>query len=382
MKSNHENNEEMNNDFYNDTDHEEYDEVVTGGLSVGQRVVGVLICLALLTGLIVAGVFLYTSSLKPVDPNNTTPEYITIEQGMTTSQVAQLLEDSHLVRNALVFQSYAGRHSYGGAEIQAATYELTQAMSVSEIYTKLINGDSYVGASKIVAIPEGLNINQVASIAEEAGVCTADEYLAEASDINKYLPLYPILDSIPVDEIPERTLEGYLFPDTYEIVGEGAEGAAALVQNQLTQFTLKYTDEMIQKTHEAGRTVDEIVILASIVELESKFPDDRPLVASVFYNRMAIDMPLQSDITIDYIYGTRTPVLTTEQTQIESPYNTYINLGLPLGPICSPGLASIEAAIEPAETNYLYFVADLETGQLYFNETLDEHYEDVETYLD
>ena len=118
-----------------------------------------------------------------------------------------------------------------------------------------------------------------------------------------------------------------------------------------------------------------------IVELETKLPEDKANAASVFYNRIAQNMPLQSDITVDYALGKKHAVLTEEQTKIDSPYNTYQNLGLPVGPICSPGKSSIDAAINPAQTNYLFFVADMDSGKLYFNETLEGHNADVQKYM-
>ena len=230
-------------------------------------------------------------------------------------------------------------------------------------------------------IPEGKNINEQAQIVQDAGICTIDEFIAEASNIEKYKATYHILDSIPEDKIADRTLEGYLFPDTYNVVGTGPAGAQNLIDNQLTRLTEVYTPEMIQETQDSGRTVDDVIILASVVELETKLPEDRPDAASVFLNRIAQNMPLQSDITIDYINGTRTDVLTTDQTQVQSPYNTYLNLGLPYGPICSPGIASIEACVNPNDTNYLYFVADMTSGKLHFNETYEGHMQDVQTYM-
>lgn len=363
---------------YND---EEIYEPEYGGWSIRKRLIGVAICLVLLVALVVVGIVLYNYELQPVNVNNTEPDYVYIEDGMVIKDVAKLLKDNDLVRNEMVFTSYAGRHSYGGAQIQAATYELNQSMSTPEIFTKLVNGDSYQGPMSQIVFPEGQNLNEMAATVEASGFCTADEYKAEASDINKWKPDFPILDSIPEDEIPERTLEGYLFPDTYEVAGTGTDAARSLVEKQLAKFTEIYTPSMKEKTEADGKTVDDIVILASIVELETKLPEDKATAASVFYNRMAQNIPLQSDITIDYINGTKTPVLTTEQTQVQSPYNTYINLGLPLGPICSPGVASIDAALNPAQTDYLYFVADMSTGKLHFNTTLEGHNQDVQTYL-
>ncbi len=374
MDKNERDNQYDQDDFYDDEVYEERP-------GIGKKLVGVIISLVLLVILIAAGLILYNQQLQPVNPENTENLYVDIPSGLSTKEVSQILEDNDLIRNSLVFTSYAGRHSYGGAEIQAATYELNQSMGVPEIFTKLVNGDSYVGQITNVTIPEGKNINEQAQIVQDAGICTIDEFIAEASNIEKYKATYHILDSIPEDKIADRTLEGYLFPDTYNVVGTGPAGAQNLIDNQLTRLTEVYTPEMIQETQDSGRTVDDVIILASVVELETKLPEDRPDAASVFLNRIAQNMPLQSDITIDYINGTRTDVLTTDQTQVQSPYNTYLNLGLPYGPICSPGIASIEACVNPNDTNYLYFVADMTSGKLHFNETYEGHMQDVQTYM-
>ena len=355
MDKNERDNQYDQDDFYDDEVYEERP-------GIGKKLVGVIISLVLLVILIAAGLILYNQQLQPVNPENTENLYVDIPSGLSTKEVSQILEDNDLIRNSLVFTSYAGRHSYGGAEIQAATYELNQSMGVPEIFTKLVNGDSYVGQITNVTIPEGKNINEQAQIVQDAGICTIDDFIAEA-------------------KIADRTLEGYLFPDTYNVVGTGPAGAQNLIDNQLTRLTEVYTPEMIQETQDSGRTVDDVIILASVVELETKLPEDRPDAASVFLNRIAQNMPLQSDITIDYINGTRTDVLTTDQTQVQSPYNTYLNLGLPYGPICSPGIASIEACVNPNDTNYLYFVADMTSGKLHFNETYEGHMQDVQTYM-
>ena len=323
--------------------------------------------------------------LNGLEAKSTTERNILVKipEGSSVADTAAILEENGVIKNAIIFQSYVGTHSYGGQSIQAADYLLSPTMTVPEIYTKLVDGDAYHGDEYQFTIPEGKNIEEMSTIIADTGICTADEFKAETKKLAQYMKEYPILDSIPSDKVSERTLEGYLFPDTYDIaVPEGTSGAEQVCDTMLQRFTDVFTQSMIDEANSNGHTVDDIVIMASIVELETKLPEDRKDAASVFYNRIAQDMPLQSDITVDYALGTKTPVLTTEQVQsTDSPYNTYLYTGLPLGPICSPGLSSIEAALEPSTTDYLYFVADMDTGKLHFNTTLEGHKADVEKYM-
>lgn len=324
----------------------------------------------------------YNSQLQPRS-SASKDILVTIPEGSSISETADILEKEGVIKNSMIFQSYAGRHSYGGQSIQAATYLLSPDMSVADIFTKLIDGDAYHGNEYKFTIPEGKNITEMSTIIADSGVCTADEFIAETKKLSDYMAKYPILDSIPADKVSQRTLEGYLFPDTYDVaVTSDQKGAEQVCNAMLERFTEVFNDDMIAQADKDGHTVDQIVIMASIVELETKLPEDRKDAASVFWNRIDQNMPLQSDITVDYALGTKTPVLTTEQVQsTDSPYNTYLNTGLPLGPICSPGEASLDAALNPNKTDYLYFVADMDTGKLHFNTTLEGHEADVQTYM-
>ncbi|MEG0376956.1 MAG: endolytic transglycosylase MltG [Eubacterium sp.] len=326
--------------------------------------------------MLLGGYAFYNAMLQPVG-KSTESTIVEIPEGSTLKDVSQILYDEGLIKNSMVFESYAGRRSRGASGIQAADYELSQSMSVPDIFTKLINGDAYHGEIKTIVFPEGRNISEMAPIIGESKVCTAEEFIAETKDLAKYKAKYAILSSIPSGK--DRTLEGYLFPDTYHLP-EGC-GAEDVVTAMLDRFVEVYDAAYLKETKSLGKTVDEIVIMGSIIELETKLPEDKANAASVFYNRIANSMPLQSDITVDYARGEKTPVLTEEQTQFDSPYNTYINLGLPVGPICSPGKTSLEAALRPAATDYLFFVADMESGKLHFNTTLEGHDQDVLTYM-
>lgn len=324
---------------------------------------------------IFAGRSFYNAMLEPTGTSTETM-IVEIPDGSTIKDVGEILYDQGLIKNTMIFQSYAGRHSRGTSGMQAGNYEMNHAMSVPDIVNKMLDGDVYSGAIPVL-LSEGKNINEMAQILEKHNICTSAAFISETKKLGEYKALYPILSSIPDDK--NRTLEGYLFPDTYEI--EPGSTASDVVKKMLDRFTEVYNQDFMQQTTEKGKSVDEIVIMASIVELETKLPEDKANAASVFYNRIAQNMPLQSDITVDYALGKKHAVLTEEQTKIDSPYNTYQNLGLPVGPICSPGKSSIDAAINPAQTNYLFFVADMDSGKLYFNETLEGHNADVQKYM-
>lgn len=340
-------------------------------------VLGVLLGLILLgVGLFFGSQFYYSKMLEPVGGSSES-QIVEIPKGSTVKEVGEILKENGLIRNAMIFQSYAGRHSRGEKTMQAGVYEFNAEMSAPEIFTKMMNGETYTGDYPVV-IPEGRNIEEMAEILEERGIVSSAEFIAETKKLAEYKAKYPeILGGIPDDK--DRFLEGYLFPASYEL--HVNQSASDVVTKMLDRFQEVYDSDLKDQVAASGKTLDEIVIMGSVVELETKLPEDRANAASVFYNRIAADMPLQSDITVDYARGEKTPVLTEEQTQFESPYNTYINKGLPVGPICSPGLASLEAALHPAETKYLYFVADMSSGKLYFNETLEGHEADVQKYM-
>ncbi|MBU4541177.1 MAG: endolytic transglycosylase MltG [Firmicutes bacterium] len=303
--------------------------------------------------------------------------YVEIEQGAIISEVAELLAENNLIRDTFAFEMLAKKDKTAH-QIQSGYYAFSPAESAQQILDRLITGDV---ADATVTIPEGRNISEFAKIFEEKNICDADAFIEESKKVAEYQKEYSFLSSIPLTEKEgiRRTLEGYLFPDTYTFSPN--TDPAKVVTAMLDRFEEVYDQKLLKQTKEMDKTVDEIVIMASIVELETKFVEDKANAASVFYNRIAENMPLQSDITVDYARGEKTPVLTTEQTKFASPYNTYINTGLPFGPICSFGETSLEAALNPAKTSYLYFVADMDSGKIYFNETYDEHLEDVQRYM-
>ncbi len=302
---------------------------------------------------------------------------IEIPLGYSLDEVAELLKSEELIRDAFAFEYFAKREDLDGG-IQAGYYEISPDWTVAEIMEKLTNGEV---EDKSFTIPEGKNIEEMALILEKKNICAAGDFVAETKKVADYQKQYSFLKAIPLEAKngESRSLEGYLFPDTYKIkINATAEEIIVLM---LDRFEEIYKPDDLKRTAEMGKTIDDIVILASIIELEAFHQEDKAPIASVFYNRLDQDMPLEADSTTNYARGEKKVILTTEQTRIDSPYNTYVYPGLPFGPIGSPGEESLQAVLYPAETDYLFFMSNIETGKTYFNKTYEDHLKDVDIHL-
>lgn len=319
----------------------------------------------------------YNHQLSPVSSSKK-KIIVEIPDGSNIADVAKILEERGLIRSRMVFQSYAGRHSRGTKKIKAANYQFTPSMSSVQIFNAMLNGKSYAGALS-VTIPEGKTVKDMAEILSDAHICSKDEFIAETKKIGDYKKHYSILSSYPDNASGRTPMEGYLFPDTYQFVSNTS--AATVVNKMLANTQAKFDEATLKKIKDSGHSVDEILTMGSLVEMESKLDEDKANVASVFYNRMKAGMKLQSDITVNYALGNKKVVLSNSDLKVNSPYNTYQNAGLPIGPICSPGMKAIKAAIEPADTNHYYFVADIKTGKIHFAKTIDEHQQNIKKYM-
>ncbi len=310
--------------------------------------------------------------MAPVDPQDGTKVVVTIPPGSTANDIGTLLQQRGLIRSSLVFR-YAADQAGVGASLAAGDYELSKSMSTPEIVQVLAKGE--VKRGLVATIPEGWRSEQIADRLAATGFAPRDEFLqALASPAS-----VPGFDVLP-KPLPPR-LEGYLFPETYEVPQPvtGARAAELMVR--------MFNDRIgsaLQTASATQLTPWQIVTLASIVEREARVPSERATIASVYLNRLAANMPLQADPTVQYAIATRDgPTaatynywrdLTSDDLQVDSPYNTYLHGGLPPGPICNPGEASIRAVLQPAHTDYLYFVATTDgSGSHLFARTLDEH---------
>lgn len=363
---------------------------------IAKRIVAVLstIILLVLTVTLVVSYSWIKTSLAPV--NSKSKDYVAIEipVGSNTSMIGDILESEGLIKNATVFNFFSKLKNY--ANFQSGYFNLSPNMTLDEIALALQEPGTDTPQEPVlgkITIPEGYTLKQIAKAVEkntksEATSFTEKEFLAKVQDesfISKMSSKYPtLLATLPTlaDGVKYR-LEGYLFPATYEYT-ESTD-----VENLIDQM-LAAMDANLAAFYDtiaaSNLTVNETLTLASLVEKEGSTDDDRKNIASTFYNRMAIDMPLQSNIAILYAQGKVGEKTTLREdaeidTQIDSPYNIYVNPGLMPGPVDSPSLSALTAVIEPAETTYYYFVADVTTGKVYFAETFEEHSANVLQYV-
>lgn len=322
----------------------------------------ILFCLGLLIFFIFS--FRLTQEVLPVSGIESEQIVVEIPMGSSSAGIAKILQQSGVIRNHLVFRFYARYMGYDG-RLKAGEYELSPSMTIDEILAKLNRGEGIQRYIRIT-IPEGLRVEQVASRLEGQGVVDEDKFLRLLSE--KQFD-YWFLEDIPQSPYPA---EGYLFPDTYHLEEEPTE--EEIIHRMLRGFEEVFDSTYRQRADELGMTVHEVVNLASIIEREAMLKEERPVISAVFHNRLQRNMLLQSCATVQYALGEVKPVLSTRDTQIDSPYNTYIYTGLPPGPIASPGRDALHAALYPADSDYLYFVLRGDnSGGHYFSKTFSEH---------
>ena len=301
---------------------------------------------------------------QPVDPNDTTTVTIEVTPGQTFNAVAKELSDKKLISSAGALRNYVEQHELG-SQLQVGTYQISPSMDIATI-ADILTEAPIVAETVTITIPEGFeNVDVIARLQEYGFAQDVEAF----NDILENHPFeYDFLEGID----RSYKLEGYLFPDTYEFFADASD--LDVITKMLDNFDLKYTPEMRLRADELGMSTNDVVTLASIVEREARKREEFPIVAGVFQNRIAIDMPLQACSTVQYILGERKWVLSIEETQIESPYNTYQIPGLPPSPIAQPSQMAIEAVLYPAQTDYLFLVvANLGDGSHLFATTYEEH---------
>ncbi len=279
-----------------------------------------------------------------------------IPTGSNSRTIAKRLVAEKLIRSEYAFRLLV-RYRGIGRRLQAGTYALRQNMELSDILDEFEKGQVTLVSW---TVPEGLTMDAIADLWEAGGFGTATAF-REAFETTDLLKRYGLED---------RTAEGYLFPNTYKF----AKGTTAekVVEMMLGEFKKQWIETFDAEASDLGRTQHEIVTLASIIEKEAQSKSEKPRVASVFHNRLKRGWRLQADPTVLYALGNPERLLTKADLRVDSPYNTYVYKGLPPGPIASPGIDSIMAALRPEKTNYLYFVA-IGDGKHHFSKTLSEH---------
>ena len=297
---------------------------------------------------------------------------ITVERGESAREIGEKLEQAGVIESARLFRVLTDLMGLGD-ELGVGIYEF-QPGETAFIAVRRISGG--ITASRGVTIREGLRLEEIADVLESQSIVSAEAFLLALEDEHAA----SFLEKLP----PDAGLEGFLFPATYRF--SLTVSAREVVQRLLGAFDQRYREEIEPRLRPDGLSLHEIVVLASIIEREAQVAEERPVIASVFVNRLARGIPLQADPTVQYAlgndpasvqqYGYWKRELSNADLESTSPYNTYAHSGLPPGPIANPGLASILAALEPADTNYLYFVARL-GGCHSFAETLEEHNRNV-----
>lgn len=342
--------------------------VVAAGLGVGYFVLGDG------TSSLGSGIGSIADPLSAMDPQDTSMQVVTVTPGSSAGDIGAVLQQRGLIRSGLLFR-LAAEQAGVGSSLAAGDYELSRSMTSKEIIEVLAKGQ--VKRGLVATIPEGWRSEQIAERFEATGVTSRDEFLGVVN-APRDVPGFDVVATTPP---PPPRLEGYLFPETYE-VSQKVPGSR-VAELMIRMFNQRVGDR-IRTTNESALTPYQVLTLASIVEREARQASERPTIASVYLNRLAVDMPLQADPTVQYAVATRDGPsasaynywrdLTPADLSIDSPYNTYKVSGLPPSPICNPGEASIRAVLQPAKTQYLYFVANSDgSGTHLFARTLDEH---------
>ena len=356
------------------------------------------ISLFIFLGLISAGAYFgyqyVQSSLQPVDASS--KQYVTVQipEGANVQEIGKTLEDAGLIKHALVFSLYAKYKNY--ADLKSGYYNLQKSMSTEDIIHELQKGgtaEAQEPALATLTIPEGYTIDQMAqAVGQLQGdfkePLTADAFLAKVQDdsfISQEVAKYPsLLESLPTKESGVRyRLEGFLFPATYSI--KDSTTIESLIDEMLAAMD-KTLAPHYSTIKSKNLTVNELLTIASLVEKEGAKTDDRKLIAGVFYNRLNLGMPLQSNIAILYAQGKLGQKISLADdagidTSINSPYNVYTNLGLMPGPVDSPSLDAIESSINQTKSENLYFVADVTDGKVYYASNKEEHDRNVAEHV-
>lgn len=321
----------------------------------GCAIAGGILALIVLVGL-VAGIGWYRTALSPVGGEGEV--VFEVPPGAGVNRIASLLSEEGLIRDEWAFRLLVLFEGMADG-LQAGHYALSPAMSAKEIALKIQSGDV---ATFTVTVPEGLTIPQVAERVAATGLFDPEAFVAAAIPTT-------VAEEVAIP-LPEGDLEGYLFPETYQFSYDA--DAPAVVTRMVRELQDRFYTPNREEIEERGLTLHELVTMASLIEREARVEQDRAMIAGVIQNRLDRGMRLQIDATVLYALGEHKDRVLYSDLEVESPYNTYRHAGLPPGPICSPGLASLEAALRPAETDALYYVARPD-GSHIFSRTWDEH---------
>ena len=347
-------------------------------MGVLANIVRVVLALGMIAAVIAAGIFIFfaVSQFNPAtDAADREPVVFTIEPGESVSQISDKLQSEGIIDSSFLFKAKLKLRS--GATLKAGKFQVTPGMDMDQLITVLSTAPVDIGLK--FTIIEGQRVEEVAEKLNAQNVVSQTRFLELTNTPDGAATFQD--DFLAASGRPaEQGLEGYLFPDTYEIKQGEGDNSEAVVMIMLKTLEEKFTPEMRAAVTDRGRTIHQVLTIASIVQREGVVKEELPTIAAVFWNRVDQGIALGADPTTQYAVATSPDwwpdldKLGVVPNTVDNSYNTYVIAGLPPGPICSPGLAAIEAAVYPAETDYLYFVAKNDgTGGHAFATTLDEH---------
>jgi len=305
--------------------------------------------------MVVIFIYIQQGIYQPISNTNDL-NIFNIEKGSSVKKIAQDLKNEEIIRSSNLFLFYS--LITNNRNIQAGEYLLSPQMNIPQIIEIIVGGK--INEEKITII-EGWDLNDIAIYLEEKGISSKDEFF-----------------SITGEPRNKDSLEGYIFPDTYNITSK--DTAETIVQKALLNFEKKMATELKNEIEKQGKTIEEIIIMASVIEKEVRTLEDKKNISDVLWKRINANMPLQTCATVLYALGEKKSSVSTTDTQIDSPYNTYKYRGLPIGPISNPGMNSILAAIYPTKNNYWYYLSAPD-GKTHFSTTLNEHNYKKNLYL-
>ena len=335
------------------------------------------ICAALALGMIVMTRIkeyraAYDAELTNTSTTQGTDVKVVIPENASVKQIAHILYRNGLIKYEGAFVDRLQDSEYRG-KLRHGTYTLNTGMNTLDMMAVMSKEDETGGVLQKLVVPEGFTIDQIAERCEEQDICSASDFINACKSVTKMK--FRFLEDVPVGVDVKYRLEGYLFPATYDITKDTT--AESLVDWMLDTFEIYYNDELQAKAEELGMNSYEVITRASMIERECRVPEERAIVAGLIQNRLKDEMLLQIDSTVLYpitngLYDKKE--VTYEDLEVDSKYNTYKYSGLPAGPICNPGLACIEAVLDPVEHGYYYYhIVDEKTGEHAFYKTYEEH---------
>ncbi|MCM2676568.1 endolytic transglycosylase MltG [Alkalicoccobacillus plakortidis] len=326
----------------------------------------------------VSGYAYLKGSIEPVDQENGEEVEITVPIGSTPGGIGEILENAGLIANGTIFKYYV--RYLNESNFQAGDYTLSTEMSMEDIIHALKDGKVMQEPVFSFTIPEGYWLEDIVAKIAEVTDYSEDEIMEKMQDreyIESLMEKFPLLGNQVLNDEVRYPLEGYLFPARYDFTDENTS-IETIIETMLAR-TESVLDKYTEQIGNSNYTLHELMTLASIIEREAQKPEDRYLISGVLYNRLDQDMKLQVDPTVAYAAGSHLYMTSFDDLEVDSPYNTYMYEGIPIGPIASPGEDSIKAALEPRVTDYVFFYARV-TGEVIYNSSYEDHQEVVEEY--